>query len=144
MRAAVTTDHRHPRCVTPSTGAPVIPVTTGGELAAARRALEVVAERAVTIADEAFGLGPVEPIDATLSRIEAGIFAARQRETALEAEVQRLLCWTVGAYVDGEMFPPGIAQFEAHMVTCESCRNEVVALTALEKRLSNMNERTSQ
>lgn len=137
------TEHRHPRCIPLPTGAPAAaPVTTGGELAAARRALDVVCERAVTIADEAFGLGPVEPIDATLSRIEAGIFAARQRETALETEVQRLLCWTVGAYVDGEMFPPGIAQFEAHMVTCESCRNEVVSLTALEKRLGNMRERT--
>lgn len=141
----MTTEHRHPRCIPLPTGAPVaMPVTTGGELAVARRALDVVCERAVTIADEAFGLGPVEPIDATLSRIEAGIFAARQRETALEAEVQRLLCWTVGAYVDGEMEPPGIAQFEAHMVTCESCRNEVVSLTALEKRLNNMKERTGQ
>jgi hypothetical protein len=79
----MTTEHRHPRCVSPSRGVSVAPITTGGELAAARRDLEVVAERLVTIADEAFGLGPVEPIDATLTRIEAGIFAAR---TAVEWE----------------------------------------------------------
>lgn len=37
------------------------------------RELRLCADRAVTIADEAFGAGPVEPLDATLSRIERGI-----------------------------------------------------------------------
>lgn len=142
MRAAVTTEHRHPRCIPLPTGALVAkPITTGGELAAARRALEVVAERAVTIADEAFGLGPVEPIEATLDRIAVGITAARKRERALEAEVDRLLCWTVGAYVDGEMEPPHRAQFASHLVTCEACQHEVVALGVVAERLSNMKER---
>jgi hypothetical protein len=139
----LTTEHRHPRCIPLPTGGPVVaPVTTGGELAAARRALEVVAERAVTIADEAFGLGPVEPIDATLDRIAVGITAARKRERDLEAEVQRLLCWTVGAYVDGEMEPAHRTQFESHLITCEACQHEVVALGAVAERLSNMKERT--
>jgi hypothetical protein len=116
-------------------------VTTGGELAAARRALEEVAERAVTIADEAFGPMPVEPVDATLTRIEAGIFAARQRETALEAEVQLLLCWTVGAYVDGEMDPELRARFEPHLSRCEQCQQEVKELAEVVERLSASRER---
>lgn len=37
-------------------------------------------DRIVTIADEAFGLGPVEPLDETLTRIEHGIF--EQHRTA--------------------------------------------------------------
>jgi hypothetical protein len=127
-------------------------VATGGELAAAReliaagrRLIVGIAERAVTIADEAFGLGPVEPIDATLTRIESGISglcqgwneqqrkvdAAYLRIAALEAEVQRLLCWTVGAYVDAEMEPAHRTRFESHLVTCEACQHEVKELSAL-------------
>lgn len=136
-------DHRHPRCVTPSTGAPVVPVTTGGELAAARRALEVVAERAVTIADEAFGLGPVEPIDDTLTRIEAGIFAARMRENALEAEVERLLCYTASEFADGEMDPAHADRFRAHLVTCETCRSEVATATALTTAIARAESRAT-
>jgi hypothetical protein len=111
-------------------------VTTGGELAAARRALDVVSERVATIADEAFGPFPVEPIEASLKRIEQGIFAARQRETALEAEVQRLLCYTVGEYVDGEMEPVHRTQFESHLARCEACQHEVKELAEVLEQLS--------
>lgn len=51
------------------------------------RELEAAADRAVTIADEAFGLGPVEPIENTLSRIERGISNQHQRNAALERVV---------------------------------------------------------
>lgn len=51
------------------------------------------ADRAITIADEAFGFGPVEPLDATLGRIERGIHeqvkelrAVRERHGAESAE----------------------------------------------------------
>lgn len=43
-------------------------------------------DRLVTIADEAFGIGPVEPLDATLARIERGIVEQRQRLANLEAQ----------------------------------------------------------
>lgn len=43
-------------------------------------------DRIVTIADEAFGLGPVESLDATLTRIERGIFAQHKRLSELEAQ----------------------------------------------------------
>lgn len=49
------------------------------------RELEAGAARAVTIADEAFGLGPVEPLDWTLARIERGIAAEHIRNATLEA-----------------------------------------------------------
>ncbi len=142
-------DHRHPRCVTPSSGAPVTPVTTGGELAAARRALEAVADRAVTIADEAFGIGPVEPIDDTLTRIKLGLhqratsaYKAACKISELEAEVERLLCWTVGAYVDGEMEPAHADRFRAHLAGCEACRREVADTATTTARLSGLKERT--
>lgn len=96
----------------------------------------------VTIADEAFGLAPVERIEDTLTRIERGIRAMRQRETALEAEVQLLLCWTVGAYVDGEMEPAHRKQFEAHLVKCEACQHEVKVLTELVSLFEPIKETT--
>lgn len=133
----MTAEHRHPRAIV-ACGAPVAPVTTGGELAAARRALESIAERVATIADEAFGPFPIEPIEESLSRIEQGIFAARQRETALEAEVQRLLCFTVGEFVDGEMAPAHRVQFEAHLARCKQCQDEVASLLEVAAMLSGM------
>lgn len=42
------------------------------------------ADSLVTIADEAFGLEPVEPVEDTLGRIERGITAQRMRIEALE------------------------------------------------------------
>lgn len=101
--------------------------------------LDDVLAQIVTIADEAFGLGPMERIEDTLTRIERGIRAMRQRETALEAEVQRLLCWTVGAYVDGEIVEQvNHAQFEAHLAKCEACQHEVHSLMQLVGRLSGL------
>lgn len=44
------------------------------ELRAKLAQLQAGADRAVTIADEAFGLGAVEPLEDTLTRIERGIF----------------------------------------------------------------------
>lgn len=136
-------DHRHPRCVTPSTGAPVVPVTTGGELAAARRALEVVAERAVAIADEAFGLGTLEPINDTLTRIWSGIRALAWRARNAEAEVERLLCYTVSEFADGEMEPARADRFRAHLVTCETCRSEVATATALTTAIARAESRAT-
>jgi hypothetical protein len=56
-------------------------------------------DRIVTIADEAFGIGPVEPLDATLSRIERGIFEQHKRlanlETQREADLRE--AWISGA-----------------------------------------------
>ena len=46
--------------------------------------------RLVDIADEAFGLGPVEPVEATLSRIEQGIAQQRRRIAELERTVARM------------------------------------------------------
>lgn len=43
-------------------------------------------DRIVTIADEAFGLGPVETLDATLTRIERGIFEQHKRLINQEAQ----------------------------------------------------------
>jgi hypothetical protein len=101
--------------------------------------LEDIAERIVTIADESFGIGPVEPVDVTLARIDAGVSSLRSaadRVPFLEAEVQRLLCWTVGEYVDGELDPAHAEAFRAHLVTCEPCQLEVRALAAVSARLS--------
>jgi len=47
--------------------------------------LEAASDRAVAISDEAFGLGPVEPLEATLARIERGLTGQRRRIAALEA-----------------------------------------------------------
>jgi hypothetical protein len=63
-----------------------------------------------------------------------------QREATLEAEVQRLLCWTVGAYVDGDMQPALLARFTAHLATCEDCQREVVALGRVADQLRAMSE----
>lgn len=69
----------------------------GGRLRAALfelRRHRLAADRAVTIADEAFGLGPVEPLDDTLGRIERGINQQHQRivqlESALAADRERV------------------------------------------------------
>lgn len=55
-------------------------------------------DRLVTIADEAFGLGPVEPLDATLARIERGIFEQHQRIANLEVQREADLreAWMAG------------------------------------------------
>jgi hypothetical protein len=63
------------------------------DLREARQALD----RAVTIADEAFGLGPVEPPDATMSRIERGIFEQHKRISDLERELADLRAQVVSA-----------------------------------------------
>lgn len=47
-------------------------------------------DRIVTIADEAFGLGPVEPLDATLTRLECGIHEQNRRLAELDAAVERM------------------------------------------------------
>lgn len=52
--------------------------------------LKNCADRAVTIADEAFGLGPVEPLDDTLDRIEQGINQQHRRILDLEMRETRL------------------------------------------------------
>ncbi len=56
--------------------------------------LEASLARAAHIADEAFGLGPVEPIEDTLTRIESGIFELRRRIADLE---ERLDAQVIGA-----------------------------------------------
>lgn len=52
------------------------------------RELDAAADRAVMISDEAFGLGPVVPIEETLGRIERGIFGQGQRIRELEAALR--------------------------------------------------------
>lgn len=51
--------------------------------------LQQSSDRLVAIADEAFGTGPVEPIEATLTRIERGVFEQRKRIAELEAEASK-------------------------------------------------------
>jgi hypothetical protein len=46
--------------------------------------LDEMYNRAVAIADEAFGIAPVETFDATLTRIERGIAGQRARILELE------------------------------------------------------------
>lgn len=61
------------------------PVTLA--LIARIRELEGGADRAVTIADEAFGIGPVESFDETLGRIECGI---HEQHVLVEAQRSRI------------------------------------------------------
>lgn len=53
--------------------------------------LQAAVDRAVTIADEAFGIGPVEPPDDTLTRIERGISEQHQRIQMLERTLGQAL-----------------------------------------------------
>jgi len=67
-------------------------LTVGGRIrlmALELQQLRAAAERAVTIADEAFGIGPVEPIDSTLGRLERGIFDQHKRIVELETDILR-------------------------------------------------------
>lgn len=74
-----------------------------GDLAAPLSLL-LAAERTVAIADEAFGIAPVESIDETLTRIERGIEAQRARIRELENEstviptfaIQDIVCSSCG------------------------------------------------
>jgi hypothetical protein len=108
----MTDEHRHPRCVSPSSGAPL---SIEDALAWERN---------------------------EHSRTKSILEVVAAERDALEAEVQRLLCWTVGAYVDGEIVDEAnLARFESHLLTCEACQYEVKELSTLADRLSGM-ERT--
>lgn len=47
--------------------------------------LEAAERMAITVADEAFGMGPIETAEETMLRIERGIAGQRQRISELEA-----------------------------------------------------------
>jgi hypothetical protein len=86
-------------------------------LAAEVLAYRATAARAVTIADEAFGLGPVEGLDETLGRIEAGINRQHMRiselETKLKAvELARSASSAAPAATKQSVVPPFVLQFK--------------------------------
>lgn len=97
-------------------------------------ALAAAADRAVTIADEAFGLGPVEPIDATLTRIERGIFEQHKRIAELEVLVEQLRCGDLNAFHDGELAPDRAAGFRDHLSRCATCAAELLSMVEIDAR----------
>jgi len=80
------------------------------EMARALVELHRAAERVVTLADEAFGMFPVEHIESTITRIEDGIFMMRMDMQVLEAQNQNLRayiaaskeCADAGALLESE------------------------------------------
>jgi hypothetical protein len=98
--------------------------------------LEALADRAVTIADEAFGLGPVEPLDDTLTRIELGIFGQRKRILQLEALIEQLRCGDLALFVDGELEARRAAAFRDHLARCEDCQDGLRDNMAIDASLS--------
>lgn len=77
-------------------------------------------DRIVTIADEAFGLGPVEPLDATLTRIERGLHEQHKRllnlQTQCEADLREAFiagsCWFKDRWPDDDRDPrPAAAEY---------------------------------
>ncbi len=126
------TEHRHPRCITPASGTSADQLEQKEqarrnayvELDKVRLVLGDVVSRCVTIADEAFGLGPVEPIEATLTRIERGIFEQHKRNSELEVLVNELRCGDLHAFFDDELSAERTAAFREHLTTCERCRDQ--------------------
>jgi len=80
-----------------ASGRPNNPTTRQGVLMALElQQLRAAAERAVTIADEAFGTGPVEPVDSTLGRLERGIFDQRKLIVELETDFRNRKGYDLG------------------------------------------------
>lgn len=94
--------------------------------------LQLAADRIVTIAAEAFGLGPIEPIDATMSRIERGIFEQHKRISELERELEALRCHDLDSFEDGSLSPERRAAFQRHLTTCAQCVEELQASMVVE------------
>lgn len=100
-------------------------------------ALVRCADRAVTIADEAFGLGPAEPLEETLSRIERGIFGQRQRISELEREVAALRCGDLSKFMDEQLDEARAQAFRDHLATCERCSAGLHDLMSVEAIMSD-------
>lgn len=112
-------------------------MTTYEAMRAEIEALRCGADRSVTIADEAFGLGPVEPLDATLSRIERGIFEQHKliAEQSVLIEVLRF-CDNLGLFHDNEMEPAQADAFREHLKRCDRCRERLVGMAQEHATLS--------
>lgn len=100
-------EHRHPRCITPASGT----------------------------AAPAVDLAVVESLRARVAELEAERIRWCERVVVLEtrnAELERqgewLMCWVVGAYVDGDLDSERSAAFGLHLAKCERCQTEVASL----------------
>lgn len=53
----------------------------------------------------------------------------------LQREVSALMCWQVGAFVDGELDAERAEAFRGHLSGCANCRQESLDLMTLTERL---------
>jgi hypothetical protein len=93
-------------------------------------------------ADDALVLAQLDRALSHISELEAENARLAARLAVSEAEVQRLMCWTVGAFVDGELDDERHAAFLLHLATCKTCSREVTNLQQMAARLSAMKERS--
>jgi hypothetical protein len=80
------TEHRHPRCVAPAYIHPHLDELPAPVIA---RLVQQQCERLVTIADEAFGPMPAEPLEATIDRISRGISNLRIEHARVLTDLRR-------------------------------------------------------
>lgn len=77
----------------------------------------------------------IEQLNSQLISANAKLEMAAACIRELERKVDELMCWTVGAFIDGELDDERASAFRRHLAKCEGCRHEVVALGAIAARV---------
>lgn len=149
MGSATMSEHRHPRAITPPTGvisdAEMIS-RLNAQLLAANAALEAVRARNREL-DRVVEIGKTEVERQRLIILQnAADWAALRAEHAtvqarchdLDRKVAELMCWQVGAFVDGDLDTERADAFREHLDGCAKCQAEVLAQQQMKARLSTL------
>lgn len=77
----------------------------------------------------------IERLNLQLISANARLETAASKIRDLERQVDELMCWTVGAYVDGELDGERGEAFRRHLQKCKVCQDETAVLLVFASRL---------
>lgn len=80
----------------------------------------------------------ISRLNGQLLAANAALETVRARNRDLERKVAELMCWQVGAFVDGDLDAERADAFREHLDGCAKCRAEVLGLEQLKARLTTL------